>query len=92
MYKLQKVIGLTVITGLLLSGCGQAGDPEIIMPDTPMQPSAAVNGGAAAEPVAAAEVPADAEAQETQPHGGFQRSAYRVSDYHGPGGQLLAVD
>lgn len=71
MYKLQKAIGLSVITGLLLSGCGQAGDPEIIMPDTPMQPSAAVNGGAAAEPVAAAEEPTeestDAGTQEAQP-------------------------
>ncbi len=72
MYKLQKIIGISVVTGLLLSGCGQAGDPEIIMPDTPMQPSAAVNGGvaAAAEPAAAAAETPDAGAQETQPAAG----------------------
>lgn len=69
MYKLQKAIGLSVITGLLLSGCGQAGDPEIIMPDTPMQPSAAASGGVTAEP-AAVEETGDAGVQETQPAAG----------------------
>lgn len=52
MHKFQKIIGLSMTAGLLFSGCGQAGGPEIIMPDTPMQPSAAVNGGAVAESAA----------------------------------------
>ncbi|MDE7199028.1 MAG: substrate-binding domain-containing protein [Lachnospiraceae bacterium] len=63
MYKLQKVIGLSVAAGLLLTGCGQAGDPEIIMPDTPMQPSAAVSGSVAAEPAAAGEAQTEPDAQ-----------------------------
>lgn len=70
MHKLQKLIGLSAMAGLLLSGCGQAGDPEIIMPDTPMQPSAAASGGVTAEPVAAVEETGDAGVQETQPAAG----------------------
>lgn len=70
MHKLQKLIGLSAMAGLLLSGCGQAGDPEIIMPDTPMQPSAAASGGVTAEPAAAVEETGDAGVQETQPAAG----------------------
>ena len=70
MHKLQKRIGLSAMAGPLLSGCGQAGDPEIIMPDTPMQPSAAASGGVTAEPAAAVEETGDAGVQETQPAAG----------------------
>lgn len=63
MYKLQKIVGLSVAAGLLLTGCGQSSEPEIIMPDTPMQPSAAVSGGVEAEPVAAAETQTEPAAQ-----------------------------
>lgn len=66
MRKLYKIIGLSVAAGLLLSGCGQTGEPEIIMPDTPMQPSLAVTGGAAAESTEAEEKPADEKVQEPE--------------------------
>ena len=63
MYQLQKIIGLSLAAGFLLTGCGQAGDPEIIMPDTPMQPSAAINGGVEVEAVAAGEAQPEPTAQ-----------------------------
>lgn len=63
MYQLQKIIGLSLAAGLLLTGCGQAGDPEIIMPDTPMQPSAAVSGGVEVEAAAAGEAQTEQTAQ-----------------------------
>ncbi len=79
MYKLQKVIGLSVAAGILLTGCGQTGDPEIIMPDTPMQPSAAVSGSVGAEPAAAGEAQTEPDAQGQTAGSGEAHTVYLIT-------------
>lgn len=63
MYKSRKIIGLSLMAGFLLTGCGQSGDPEIIMPDTPMQASAAINGGVVVEAAATVEAQTESATQ-----------------------------